>query len=108
MDIEGPLTQTEYGNKYILTIQDNLTKYSDAIPLRSTESIVIASAFAENFITRFGCPHVIRTDQGSNFTSKVMTTFCRIFKIISISDLLHSTLKHLGPWKEAITFQSNT
>ena len=81
MDIVGPLPQTEYGNKYILTIQDNLTKYSDAIPLRSTESTAIASAFAEHFITRFGCPRVIHTDQGSDFTSQVMATFCKIFRI---------------------------
>lgn len=26
LDIVGPLTLTEQGNKYILTIQDNLTK----------------------------------------------------------------------------------
>ena len=81
MDIVGPLPRTENGNKYILTIQDNLTKYSEAIPLRSTESTVIASAFAEHFITRFGCPQVIHTDQGSDFTSQVMATFCRIFRI---------------------------
>ena len=41
MDIVGPLPRTENGNKYIWTIQDNLTKYSEAIPLRSTESTAI-------------------------------------------------------------------
>ena len=33
MDIVGTLPETESGNLYILTIQDNLTKYSLAIPL---------------------------------------------------------------------------
>ena len=81
IDIVGPLPETEQKNKYILTIQDNLTKYSDGIPLRSTDSQTVASAFAENFITRFGCPKVIHTDQGSDFTSQVMKTFMKIFKI---------------------------
>ena len=81
IDIVGPLPETENGNKYILTIQDNLTKYSDGIPLRNTESKTIALAFAENFITRFGCPKIIHTDQGSNFISQLMLTFCKIFKI---------------------------
>ena len=64
-----------------MTIQDNLTKYSEAIPLRNTESTAIAMALAEQFISRFGCPRAIQTDQGSNFISEVMATFCRIFKI---------------------------
>lgn len=84
IDMVGPLPETERGNKYILTIQDNLTKYSDAIPLMNTESTTIAMAIAEHFIARFGCPYSIHTDQGSNFISEVMTTFCRIFKIKQI------------------------
>ena len=81
IDIVGQLPETEQKNKYILTIQDNLTKYFNGIPLRSTDSQTVASAFAENFITRFGCPKVIHTDQGSDFTSQVMKTFTKIFKI---------------------------
>ena len=81
IDIVGPLPLTEQGNKYILTIQDNLTKYSDAIPLKNIESTTIAMALAEQFISRFGCPKIIHTDQGSNFTSQIMETFCKIFKI---------------------------
>ena len=84
IDIVGPLPETEHNNKYILTIQDNLTKYSDAIPLKNTQSTTIALAFAEHFISRFGCPQIIHTDQGSDFTSQVMSTFCKIFKIKQI------------------------
>ena len=79
-----------------MTIQDNLTKYAEAIPLRNTESTTIAMALAEQFISRFGCPRAIQTDQGSNFISEVMATFCRIFKIRQ----LKSTAFHpqsLGP-----------
>ena len=54
IDIVGPLPVTELGNKYLLTIQDNLTKYSDAIPKKNTESTTIAAALAEQFISRFG------------------------------------------------------
>ena len=81
IDIVGPLPVTERGNKYILTIQDCLTKYSDAIPLQSIDSVTVAVALAENVICRFGCPRIIHTDQGSNFLSQIMKTFCKIFKI---------------------------
>lgn len=81
MDIVGSLPQTEHGNKYILTLQDNLTKYSIAIPLKRTDSMTIARSLAENFIATFGCPKVIHTDQGSDFISKLMLTFCKLLKI---------------------------
>ena len=81
IDIVGPLPETESGNKYILTIQDNFSKYSDAIPLASINAISVAHALAEEFISRYGCPRVIHSDQGSNFTSNIMKTFCKIFNI---------------------------
>ena len=49
-----------------------------------TQSTTIAKALAENFISRFGCPQIIHTDQGSNFTSQIMSTFCKIFKVKQI------------------------
>ena len=72
IDIVGPLPETELDNKYILTIQDSLKKFPDAIPLRSTESAAIASTLAEPFITRFSLPKFLHTNEGSNFTSRVM------------------------------------
>nr|XP_012151327.1 PREDICTED: uncharacterized protein LOC105663898 [Megachile rotundata] len=85
MDIVGPLPVTNKGNQYLLTIQDNLTKYSDAIPIGTIDTVTVAHALAEQFISRFGCPRVIHTDQGRNFTSQVMKNFCRIFKIQRIT-----------------------
>ena len=79
MDIVGPLTVTNNGNKYLLTIQCNLTKYSDAIPLSDINSETVAVAFAREFICRFGCPQIIKTDQGSNFQSKLFKNFVKIF-----------------------------
>ena len=90
IDIMGPLPETDSGNKYILTIQDNFSKYSDAIPLPSVNSIAVAYALAEEFISRFGCLRVIHSDQGSNFTSNTMKTFCKIFQI----DRITSTAFH--------------
>ena len=81
MDLVGPLPRTTDGNIYILTLQDCLTKYSEAIPIPDQEAITVAMALAENFITRFGCPRSIQTDQGSNFMSQLFSSFCKIFKI---------------------------
>ena len=90
MDIVGPLTITETGYRYILTIQCHLTKYSDAIPIKNIDTLTVAGAFAEQFITRFGCPRAIHSDQGGNFISKMYQQICKIFKIQRMT----STAKH--------------
>lgn len=81
MDIMGPLPQTEAGNIYILTIQDLLTKFSLAIPLKQATAIDIAEAFTNEFICTYGAPQAILTDQGANFISSLMRGIARKFRI---------------------------
>lgn len=81
LDIVGPLTETYSGNKYILTMQDDLTKYSRAIAIPNQTANVVAREFATNFICVFGCPESILTDQGSNFMSQVFKDMCKDLKI---------------------------
>ena len=81
MDILGPLPISETGNRYLLTIQCVLTKYSDAIPIPNMTAQTIACTFAKHFITQHGCPLVSQTDQGTNFMAEIMKQVCKIFKI---------------------------
>lgn len=81
MDIVGPLPVTERKNKYMLILQDCLTKYLDAIPIKESDSLTVATALAEQYISRFGCPKSIQIDQGSQFCSKITEQLCKIFGI---------------------------
>lgn len=81
LDVVGPLPMTPDGYQYILTMQDLLTKYSVAAPLKSIGAIDTADAFIENLICRFGAPKAILTDQGSNFTSALMKEVAKRFRI---------------------------
>ena len=81
MDIVGPLKPTKNGNEYILTIQDQLSKFCLAVPLSNTLSTTIADAFIKKFICVFGAPKVILTDQGQNFLSNLMTRVAKRFRI---------------------------
>lgn len=81
MDIMGPLPTSKNGFMYILTIQDLLTKFSLAIPLRQATSAAIADAFISELICIFGAPRIILTDQGSNFTSSLLKNVARRFKV---------------------------
>jgi len=45
LDIVGPLSTTISGNKYLLTFQDDLTKFSKAIPIPNQEATTVAKEF---------------------------------------------------------------
>lgn len=81
MDIMGPLPITIEGNQYILTIQDLLTKYSVAVPLKEATSLSIADAITKHFICIYGAPKAILTDQGTNFLSALMRSLTKKFNI---------------------------
>lgn len=84
MDVVGPLPVTEAGNKYILTFQDALTKFSRAIPIPDQEANTIGRAFAEKIICEFGIPQKLLTDQGPNFVGQIFKNVCRLLKIKKI------------------------
>lgn len=91
LDIVGPINPISHsGNKYILTIQDDLTKFTTAIPIPNQEATTVAKAFAESFILNFGCPEEIQTDQGTNFMSHLFKNLCKFLKISK----LNSTAYH--------------
>lgn len=81
LDIVGPLPETENGNKYILTFQDDLTKFSEAIPIENQEAETVADKFVRDIICRHGIPFSILTDQGSNFMSEVFKNVCKFLRI---------------------------
>jgi len=81
MDIVGPLPITEGGHSYILTIQDLLTKYLVAVPLKQATLAEIAEALVEKFINLYIAPKAWITDQGPNFVSKVMRHIADKYKI---------------------------
>lgn len=52
LDTVGPLPCSEYGNKYILSIIDNFSRYLEMIPLPNQKAETIASAFVRRWILR--------------------------------------------------------
>jgi hypothetical protein len=87
MDILGPLPTTENGNKYVLVITDWFTKWTESIPLPNQEARTVADAFVQNFVSRFGVPLQLYTDQGSNFESQLFAELCELLDI----EKAHST-----------------
>lgn len=80
MDMVGPLPRTKAGNRYVLVVCDYATRYPEAIPVKSMEADVIADELVAIF-SRMGLPDEILSDQGTNFTSKLMRNVCELLKI---------------------------
>jgi hypothetical protein len=53
LDIVDPLSQTLDGNKYVLTFQDELSKYTLAIPIAQQDAMTITRVFVEEVILKF-------------------------------------------------------
>ena len=107
LDLMGPLNQDQDDNRYILTIQCELTKFVEAYPIENKESDTVARAFVNNFILRFGIPQTVVTDQGTEFLAKVFKESANILGIKQINSTayhhqtlgsLENTHKHLGAY----------
>jgi hypothetical protein len=81
VDICGPFPITERNNKYLLVVCDYMTKWVEAIPLPNQESVTIADALIREVICRYGLPREIISDQGLNFTSRLIQNICDRFHI---------------------------
>ena len=83
MDIVRPLPRSRSGCHYILVICDYATRYPEAIPLRSVDAEHIADELIKVF-ARVGIPEEILTDQGTNFTSKLLQELYQLLKIQAV------------------------
>ncbi|KAK7910160.1 hypothetical protein WMY93_014844 [Mugilogobius chulae] len=74
MDIVGPLVKSARGHQYILVVCDYATRYPEAFPLRTITAPAVLRVLIQLF-SRVGIPDEILTDQGTNFTSRLLQLF---------------------------------
>ena len=116
IDITGPLPGGSHGEKYILGIIDNFSRYASLIPLQRATAGEVARALYERWITVFGAPDVIHSDRGTEFENKVIYELCALFGIRksksspyypqgngiierlfrTVKDMLYATMKATG------------
>ncbi|GFU29465.1 hypothetical protein TNCV_418891 [Trichonephila clavipes] len=71
IDYIGPCPPSK-GYKYCLTIIDRYTRWPEVIPTEDMLAETTARALLNGWISRFGTPVTITTDQGTNFESSLM------------------------------------
>jgi hypothetical protein len=89
LDIIGPLPCTEEGHKYILTCQDNLSKFLIAESLTNQTVEEVSEALTHRVFLVYGIPSIILTDQGSSFMSGVFKGICKLFKIEKLNTVAY-------------------
>ena len=81
VDIVGPIyPASESGHRYILTMVDYATRYPEAIPLKTIDTITVAEAMLSVY-SRVGLPEEVLSDLGTNFTSNLMKEICRLISV---------------------------
>ena len=76
LDQVGPLPRSSPGgHTYLLVAVDKFTKWIEAVPVRNQKAET-AVQFFRGITCRFGMPHSIVTDNGTNFDSKKFRKFC--------------------------------
>ena len=81
IDIVGPLPLTQKKNRYLLVIGDYFTRWMEAYPISNQKTEIIAQKLVMEFISRFGIPLELHSDQGTNFQSELMNSICSLLEI---------------------------
>ena len=81
VDIIGPLPTGKWQNRFAIVGVDYFTKWAEAEPLAKIIEKQTTKFIWRNIICRFGLPHTIITDNGTQFDNAAFDEFCEKWKI---------------------------
>ncbi|PKU70276.1 hypothetical protein MA16_Dca021612 [Dendrobium catenatum] len=91
----GPFPIATGQQKFIILAVDYFTKWVEAEPLEKITELNAKQFLWKNIICHFGIPVRVITDNGTQFTGKIFTSFVNIF-IFNSSTQLSPILRLIG------------
>ena len=76
LDIVGPFLKAMGNKKYLLVGTDYFTKWVEAEPLANIRDVDTKRFVWKNIVTQFSVPHVLISDNGLQFDSKMFRKYC--------------------------------
>jgi hypothetical protein len=101
IDIVGEFPETENGNKVILVVSDYFTKWVEAYPMPDQTAQTTADTLTREWVSRYGAPSQIHSDQGRNFESDLFAELCRILGITKTRTTPYA------PWSDGLVERFN-
>src|SRR5205823_862096 len=81
LDLLGPLTETNNGNKYIIVFIDLFTKWLECEPIPNKNAITIANWLKYKLFTRHSYVRKIITDNGREMTAGVVQEIMKLTNV---------------------------
>ncbi|GFV34749.1 hypothetical protein TNCV_1450531 [Trichonephila clavipes] len=81
--------------RFLLVLTDHFTKWSELIPVRKDSAQAIANALFENYISRYGAPISLISDNGPQFISENFEHLCHRLDIKHIKKVIYRPQKNL-------------
>ena len=77
----GPLLRAQLQFRFLLVVKNYFTKWVEAVPLSDVTRQQIVKFLWQNIVCCFGLPHTVISDNGTNFASRQVASFCSKYKI---------------------------
>ena len=84
-NIMGPKPPSRTGNRYIIVFEDLFTRYVELKALRKADASSVLKAFDELIVNRWGCPRVLLTDNGTEFSNRMVTERLNEYGILQLT-----------------------
>ena len=83
IDFVGPINPPgkHTGARYIITATKFLTRWVEARAVKDCSATIATHFIFDDIITRFGCPKILLSDQGTHFINKTIEALTEEFVV---------------------------